>query len=57
MIFFMKGVLKMSIDFSEATQTLLPLFETCIPWAIAWGLGTKALNIVVNVICGRGLDI
>lgn len=47
----------MSIDFTDATETLLPLFQTCIPWAIAWGLGTKALKIVIDVVCGRGLNL
>lgn len=45
----------MEIDYSEATSTLLPLFQAVIPYAIAWGLGTKALKCIINVICGKDL--
>lgn len=47
----------MEIDYSEATSTLLPLFQAVIPYAIAWGLGTKALRIVIDVITGKDLYI
>ena len=45
----------MEIDYSDAISTLLPLFKAATPFVIAWGLGTKALKCLTNVICGKDL--
>lgn len=47
----------MQIDFSDATAALLPLFQAVIPYAIAWGIGTKALKVAIDVICGKDLSL
>ena len=45
------------MDFSNAMDVLLPLFEFCIPFALAWAFGRKALQCCVDVVVGRDFTI
>ena len=47
----------MELDFTDAISTLSILFKASIPYVLAWGIGTKALKCIVNVVCGKDLDL
>lgn len=45
------------MDFTNAMEILLPLFEFCTPIALAWAIGRKAIQCCIDVISGRDLNL